>query len=173
MSTPAATVHISVPDETAVPVPVPVALSLAAVARTYVQAGATPCARRIRRAGVEAFRRRFGDLQGWRAASVAERRQVRTEVASFAGRAVIACGVAVDVDFVVASGCRWGKYLRDAYPQQADTFQAQACSLGFCDREIGRMWAWLAKICVVTGTSPQGLGGVTKVTDVVWACRVG
>ncbi len=159
MSTPAATVHISVPDETAVPVPVPVpvALSLAAVARTYVQAGATPCARRIRRAGVEAFRRRFGDLQGWRAASVAERRQVRTEVASFAGRAVIACGVAVDVDFVVASGCRWGKYLRDAYPQQADTFQAQACSLGFCDREIGRMWAWLAKICIVTGRGPEGL----------------
>ncbi|HET7475853.1 MAG TPA: site-specific integrase [Dermatophilaceae bacterium] len=86
-----------------------------------------------------------------------ERRKVRTEVASFAGHAVIACGVAVDVEFVVASRCRWGKYLRDAHPQQTEAFEAQAASLGFCRKEIGRMWSWLAKICVVVGKSPEGL----------------
>ena len=159
MSTPATAVHPPAPHGTTVPVPTPTAVapSLAAVAGAYVEAGATEVARRMRQAGVASFERRFGDLQGWRAASVAQRRQVRTEVASFVGHAVIACAFAVDVEFVVASGCRWGKYLRDAYPEQADTFQAHATSLGFCDTEIARMWTWLAKICVVTGTSPQGL----------------
>lgn len=130
---------------------------LAVVANRYVSLGTTPAARRIRQAGVSGFLRRFGDLDRWRAAPVAERRHVRTEVASFAGHAVVACGLAVDVDFAVASGCRWGKYLRDAHTGQADRFQAQAASLGFCAKEIERMWSWLAKICIVTGTSPEGL----------------
>lgn len=63
---------------------------------------------------------------------------------------MIACAFPVDVEFAVASGCRWGKYLRDAYPGQADRFHAQAASLGFCAKEIERMWSWLAKICIVT-----------------------
>lgn len=137
--------------------PAPVALSSAAVANRYVHLATTPAARRARQAGVTGFLRRFGDLGGWRDAPVAERRQVRTEVMSFVGHAVVACGLAVDVEFVVASSCRWGKYLRDAYSEQADRFEEQAASLGFCPNEIGRMWAWLAKICIVTGASPQGL----------------
>ncbi len=87
-------------------------VSLPAAADRYVQRGSTPAARRTRRAGVAGFLRRFGDLEGWRATPVAQRRQVRTEVMSFVGHAVVACAVAVDVDFAVASGCRWGKYLR-------------------------------------------------------------
>ncbi len=82
---------------------------------------------------------------------------MRTEVASFVGHVVIICGMAVDVEFVVASGCRWGRYICDAYPDQTGTFHAQAASLSFCDREIDRMWSWLAKICVTGGTSPEGL----------------
>ena len=93
MSTPATAVHPPAPHGTTVPVPTPTAVapSLAAVAGTYVEAGATEVARRMRQAGVASFERGFGDLQGWRAASVAQRRQVRTEVASFVGHAVIAC----------------------------------------------------------------------------------
>ncbi|MEI2648007.1 MAG: site-specific integrase [Dermatophilaceae bacterium] len=137
--------------------PTPVLLTLATVANGYVTLGVTPPARRIRQAGVSGFQRRFGDLDRWRATPVEQRRRVRTEVASLVGHAVIARAFPVDVEFTVASGCRWGKYLRDAYPHQADTFERQASSLGFCDKEIGRMWAWLAKICVATGTSPEGL----------------
>jgi len=157
--------------------PEPVPLSLATVANRYVSLGATPTARRIRGAGVSGFQRRYGDLAGWRTASVAERRQVRTEVASFVGHTVIACAFPVDVEFAVASGCRWGKYLRDAYPGQADRFHAQAASLGFCAKEIERMWSWLAKICIVTGTSPDQLGpqeyheARTAVHDAVIASR--
>ena len=130
---------------------------LATAADRYIALGSSPGARRIRLSGVAGFRRRFGDLEGWRASPVAERRQVRTEIASFVGYVVIACAFPVDVEFAVASGCRWGKYLRDAYPDQTCIFEEQAASLGFCDKEIDRMWSWLAKICVATGASPQDL----------------
>jgi integrase len=135
----------------------PVASSLTDAAGAYLHAAPTPVTLRNRRAGVVGFTHKFGDLARWRAAPVTERRQVRTEVASFVGHAVIACAFPVDLDFAVASGCRWGKYLRDAYPEQAEVFEAQAGSLGFCPKEIGRMWSWLAKICITTGTSPEGL----------------
>lgn len=168
-----AAVRRTAPDHAAVEVP----SSLAAVANRYVHLGTTPGARRIRQAGVVGFTRLFGDLEGWAAASIAQRRQVRTEVASFAGHAVIACRFAVDVEFVVASGCRWGRYLRGAYPDQAGLFQEQAASLGFCAKEIGLMWAWLAKICITTGTSPEDLTATqypqarTAVHDTVIAHR--
>lgn len=127
-------------------------------AGAYLAGAATPAARKGRRVGMVGFTRRFGDLDGWHAAPVSTRRSVRTEVASFVGYMVIACHVAVDVEFVIASGCRWGKYVRTAYPKQADQFATQAISLGFCDKEIGRMWSWLAKICIATGRSPEQLG---------------
>jgi integrase len=150
MSTPAASVH----DRSRPPIARP---SLAEVAHGYVDAGPTPAARRCRQGGVHGFTRRFGDLAGWSAATVATRRQVRTEVMSFAAHAIVACGLAVDPSFVVTSGCRWGKYIRDAHPNQATTFAAQAASLGFCDKEIHRMWAHLAKICVIAGAGPEQL----------------
>ena len=54
MSTPATAVHPPAPHGTTVPVPTPTAVapSLAAVAGTYVEAGATEVARRMRQAGV-------------------------------------------------------------------------------------------------------------------------
>lgn len=153
MSIASATIHTPVGQPPAEPVP----SSLTQAADAYLDSALTPASLRNRRAGVVGFAGRFGDLHGWAVTPVAERRHVRTEVASFAGHAVIACGLAVDVEFVVASGCRWGKYLRDAYPVQAQSFEAQAASLGFCSNEVGRMWSWLAKICVVVGKSPQAL----------------
>ena len=153
MSVATAIVHARVEQ----PMSEPGSTSLADRAGAYLREARTPVTLRTRRAGVAGFQRQFGDLDSWRAAPVTERRQVRTEVASFAGHAVIACGFPADVEFVIASGCRWGKYLRDAYPDQADQFEEQAASLGFCANEIGRMWSWLAKICVTTGTSPERL----------------
>jgi integrase len=131
--------------------------TMPAFAEAYIAAGESMASRKTRRAGVVGFTTGFGDLHGWLGASVADRRAVRTEVASFVGHAVVACRVSVDVEFVVASGCRWGRYITVAHPEQAEQFHAQAASLGFCHKEIGRMWSWLAKICIVTGTSPATL----------------
>ncbi len=131
--------------------------SLSAVAEAYVREGATEAARRGRSAGVAGFTRRFGDLQGWTREPVRARRAVRTEVSSFVAHAVLRCGLVVDPLFVVSSGCRWGLYVRDAYPLEATVFEEQAASLGFSDKEIGRMWAHLAKICVIAGNSPDQL----------------
>ena len=149
-----ATAHVSDPVQPLQP-PGPVSFEVAA--RAYLDAAATPAARKGRRAGMVGFTRQFGDLDGWRATSIDARRSVRTEVASFVGHVILACQVPVDVEFVIASGCRWGTYVRTAYPDQADQFVTQAVSLGFCDKEIGRMWSWLAKICIATGASPDQL----------------
>ncbi len=78
-------------------------------------------------------------------------------MSSFVAHAVLRCGLVVDPLFVVSSGCRWGRYVWDAYPLEATVFEEQAASLGFCDKEFGRMWAHLAKICVIAGTSPDQL----------------
>ncbi|MGC0273370.1 tyrosine-type recombinase/integrase [Pseudactinotalea sp. Z1739] len=112
---------------------------------------------KCRRLGVAGFIGAFGDLTGWAATSTTARREVRTEVMSFAAYAIVRCQVPVDVDFVVASGCRWGIYIRDAYPEQATEFDEQAASLGFCSKETGRMWSYLAKICIIAGTAPGEL----------------
>lgn len=140
------------------PSPAPLVVpSLDAVAQAYVAAGCTPAARKFRRAGVAGFIHRFGDLDGWGAAPVRARRGVRTEVMSFAAHAIVRGHLPVDPIFVVTSGCRWGKYVRDAYPDQATAFDDQAANLGFCGKEIERMWAYLAKICVIAGDSPDQL----------------
>src|SRR5690606_26814500 len=131
--------------------------SLEEFAGAYVAAGATPAARKCRRIGVARFMAVFGDLTGWAEASIAARRAVRTEVMSFAAHAIVRCHLPVDVDFVVASGCHWGIYIRDAYPAQAAEFDQQAASLGFCATETGRMWSYLARICIITGTAPDQL----------------
>lgn len=154
-----------------------VAPSLVAVAEAYVAAGDAPAARRCRRAGVVGFTGRFGDLDGWLSAPVPARCGVRTEVMSFAAHAIVRCHVPVDPTFVVTSGCRWGKYVRDAYPGQAATFAGQAADLGFGGTEIRRMWAYLAKICVVAGEAPDQLSpgsyqnARTAVHDAVIAVR--
>lgn len=137
--------------------PAPLVPSLESIARSYAAAGATAAARRARQSGVAGFTRRFGDLAGWAAAPVADRRSVRTEIMSFTAHAIVACHVPVDPAFVVASGCRWGRYVRSAYSVEATTFDTQAASLGFCAKETERMWAYLAKICVIAGQGPEQL----------------
>ncbi len=120
---------------------------------------------------------RFGDLDGWVTAPVTVRRSVRTEVMSFVVHAIVRCHLPVDPTFVVTSGCRWGKHVRQAYPGQAATFDAQAADLGFCGKEIERMWAYLAKICVIAGEGPHQLTAATyqdprtAVHDAVIAAR--
>lgn len=127
------------------------------VAAAYICAGDSVAARKCRTAGVTGFKRQFTDLEGWTRSPVEQRRAVRTEVMSFAAHAAVRCRVPVDPTFVVASGCYWGKYIVGAYPDDASTFTAQAASLGFCEREIGRMWTHLARICLITGTGPADL----------------
>lgn len=124
-------------------------------AAAYLAAGSSEASCKSRRGGAAGFRARFGDLAGWLAASVQQRRDVRDEVTAFVGHALVACAIPVDVEFVVASGCRWGRYITAAYPEQHERFHAQASSIGFCHKEIERMWAWLSKICITTGTSPE------------------
>ena len=98
-----ATAHVPTPDQ---PLEPPGPASFDEAAGAYLAATATPAARKGRRVGVVSFTRRFGDLDGWRAAPVSTRRSVRTEVASFVGYIILACQVPVDVEFVIASGCR-------------------------------------------------------------------
>lgn len=123
----------------------------------YITAGATEAARKCRRLGVIGFRRAFGDLDGWNRSAVPVRRGVRTEVASFAAHAAVATGLQVDPAFVVTSCCRWGSYVRAAYPAQYALFASQAGDLGFCTKEVGRMWTHLSRIAVIAGTSPAAL----------------
>lgn len=100
---------------------------------------------------------RFGDLAGWASTSVQARRDVRTEVTSFAAHAVVRTRSVVDAEFVVASGCRWGHYLAAAGPDQHQQFRSQSAELGFCEKETGRMWVHLARICLIAGAAPGEL----------------
>jgi integrase len=129
--------------------------TLESAANAYISAGTTEQGRACRRRGVVGFLNRYEDLASWSALGVDERRQTRSDVMAFAGHALVHCHVPVDVEFVVASGCRWGKYVTDAYPDQAIRFAEQAASLGFCHTETRRMWAYLSKICLITGAAPE------------------
>lgn len=151
--------------------------TLDSAARLYVEAGASENGRQCRRRGVAGFRNRYTDLDSWLALPVPERRRTRSDVMAFVGHALVHCRVAVDAVFVVASGCRWGKYVADAYPEQAARFGQQAASLGYCRQETQRMWAYLAKICMITGTPPDQITALVytdarrQVHDTVIAMR--
>jgi hypothetical protein len=145
-----------VPNRASAPSPTPLP-TLQSAAGAYIGVGTTERGRACRRRGVVGFIRRFGDLASWTAASVEERRSARSDAMAFAGHALVHCHVPVDVTFGVTSGCRWGEYIADAYPDQTAKFSAQAADLGFCENEIHRMWAYLAKICMVNGTAPDEL----------------
>lgn len=132
-----------------------VAPTLESAARAYIEAASGEAGRRCRRRGVVGFINRYGDLAAWLALPVHERRDTRSDQVAFAGHALVHCGVPVDPVFVVTSGCRWGKYVADAYPDQVVRFGEQSASLGYCQQETHRMWAYLAKICMTTGTAPD------------------
>lgn len=127
------------------------------VVADYVAAGEGEVCRKGRRLAAQRFIRRFGDLSGWNNARVEHRREVRTEVMSFAAHAAIATGLPVTPAFVAQSCCRWGIYVRDAFGGQHEKFTAQALELGFTAAQSRRMWTHLARICVIAGTSPDGL----------------
>ncbi|MFT4081583.1 MAG: tyrosine-type recombinase/integrase [Nocardioides sp.] len=129
--------------------------TLDSAAGSYIDAAAGESGRRCRRRGVVGFINRYRDLDSWLALPVEERRGTRSDVMAFVGHALVHCGVLVDPDFVITSGCRWGKYVADAYPDQVARFADQAASLGYCRQETHRMWAYLAKICMITGTGPD------------------
>ena len=131
--------------------------AFAAAAAAYVQGAQGPAGARYRRHGITAFMARFGSLAGWDAAPVAERVGARSEFVSFAAFAAIHTGFALDPTYVVASGCRWGKYQAAANQQVADEFFSQATTLGFAAREIRSMWSHLARISTIAGTPPQDL----------------
>ena len=134
---------------------------LGEVIDAYIAGGAAAAARKGRRLAAARFARMFGDLEGWRSASIQQRRQVRTEVMSFAAHAVIATQTPVDAAFVAQSRCHWGIYVHDAYPEQHQRFTAQATELGFSLRQCQRMWSHLARICVVSGLAPEQLTAAT------------
>lgn len=129
--------------------------TLDSAADAYTDAAAGEAGRRCRRGGVVGFINRYGDLDSWLALPVQDRRDTRSDQMGFIGHALVHCGVRVDPVFVVTSGCRWGKYVTDAYPDQAAKFTDQAASLGYCRQETHRMWAYLAKICMIAGTAPD------------------
>ena len=142
----------SAPPTPAAPLAAP---TLDSAARAYIDAAAGEGGRRCRRRGAVGFINRYGDLDSWLALPVQERRDTRSDVMAFAGHALVHCHVPVDPVFVITSGCRWGKYVADAYPDQIAKFAEQAASLGYCRQETHRMWAYLAKICMITGTAPD------------------
>jgi len=140
-----------------VSVEVSVMTAFAAAADAYVQGAQGPGGARCRRHGVTAFMARFGSLTGWDAAPVAERVGARSEIVSFAAFAAIHTGFVLDPLYVVASGCRWGKYQAAAHPQVAAEFFSQATTLGFSTSEVRSMWSHLARIATIAGTAPQDL----------------
>jgi len=127
------------------------------VAEEYVRAGDGDASARCRRQGVTRFIRSFGTLAAWNAAPAAARMRVRTEVVSFAAFAAVRTRLPVEPIYVVASGCRWGKYQAAAYPAEAAGFHSQAMDLGFCGREVDRMWAHLSRIAMIAGAAPHEL----------------
>lgn len=145
----------TLPSTTPAPTAPLVVPTLDSAARAYITAAAGESGRRCRSRGVVGFTNRYRDLASWLALPVQERRDTRSDVMAFAGHALVHCHVPVDPVFVITSGCRWGKYIADAYPDQAAKFTEQAASLGYCQQETHRMWAYLAKICMTTGTAPD------------------
>ena len=131
--------------------------ALEEVTASYIAAASSSASAKGRRLAAQRFGRLFGDLDGWNHASVEQRRQVRTEVMSFAAHAAIASSLPVTPDFVSQSCCHWGIYIADAYPEQRDRFTTQALELGFTTAQSRRMWSHLARICVIAGTSPDAL----------------
>ncbi|EEN86468.1 tyrosine-type recombinase/integrase [Rhodococcus qingshengii] len=126
-------------------------------ARTYVHAVTNAHAHRTRLRAVLRFEDRFGDLGAWNALPVSARMAASDIVRAFVAFAAVFESVAVDAIYVVQSSSKWGAHLAEREPVAASTFRTQATSLGFCEREAGKMWSKLAQICVIAGATTEAL----------------
>ena len=110
-----------------------------------------------RQRAVRLFQAEFADLADWASRPVATRMAAAVAARAFASFAATRAGMPVDAAYVVASASKWGLHVADRDPGQAVGFRTQAASLGFGPQEITRMWCKLAQICVITGTTPDGI----------------
>ncbi|MGS0684541.1 tyrosine-type recombinase/integrase [Nakamurella sp. GG22] len=126
-------------------------------ASAYQSAKVPPRGSDDRRRAARQFTAELGDLQRWRAASVADRLAATERARAFANFAVVHAAVSVEADYVVAAASKWGRHVGDRDPAQAARFRLQAASLGFERLEVDKMWSKLAQICVITGRTPETL----------------
>jgi hypothetical protein len=115
--------------------------------------------RNARRSTVAGYRREFGDLTGWGAASLGHRLGVHVDIRTLVAFLITAIGFPVDAGYVRASGSWWGHYATDVHPQFADIFYRAATTIGFTDIQVRSQWRTLAKISATTGIEPQVLPG--------------
>ncbi|MBC7595366.1 MAG: tyrosine-type recombinase/integrase [Kineosporiaceae bacterium] len=126
-------------------------------ADAYVEAGANAQAHNDRLRAVARFDDQFGDLSRWRSMSVAERMATDDGVRAFVAFAAVFAMIAVDAVYVVTAASKWGAHVARREPVAEVTFAQQSTSLGFCQRAAKRMWAKLAQICVIAGTTTDAL----------------
>jgi integrase len=125
----------------------------------FIAVGVTVAARRARTFDVRRFEERFGDLAGWRRASLRERLAAPLAVRSYVGWAVVATATAVDADYVTAVSTTWGARLAARHPCAHRVFQETAADLGFDPSETSKMWSALAKVSVIAGATPDVIAG--------------
>jgi integrase len=153
--------------------------SLEQAAAAYIAAGRGDSGAKCRRHGVARFLASFETLTAWASTPAPDRIGLRSDLVSFAAFAAVHTRTPLDPEYVVTSGCRWGKYHAKAHPTQAAEFLSQATSLGFCDREVDRMWAHLSRIATIAGVAPHELTSAQYATarvlfhDTVIAVRGG
>ena len=123
----------------------------------YVDGGVNAQAHNDRLRAVARFAGQFGDLSCWQSMSVAERMAADDGVRAFVAFAAVFDMIAVDAVYVVTAASKWGTHVARREPVAEATFAQQSTSLGFCPREAKRMWAKLAQICVIAGTSTDAL----------------
>ncbi len=124
-------------------------------AERYEKAGTSANGSKCRRLAAAQFTVLFGDLTRWRRLPTNERLGAPIDVRSYVAFAVVHARLAVDAEYVVRSASKWGAHQRDLDPVTAAGFRAEAISLGFIERESDKMWAKLAQIAVIAGTSPS------------------
>lgn len=124
----------------------------------FVEAGTGDVGRRDRRQAGERFARIFGGIAAWNSDPIEVRLAAPDPVRSFAAFAAVAAQVPVPADYVIKASSQWGAHHERRDPLTAASFRQDALELGFCERETAKMWAKLAQICVITGTTPALIG---------------
>ena len=125
----------------------------------FIDVADSAAGRNARRSTVAGYRRVFGDLTGWGAASLGRRLGVHVDIRTLVAFLITAVGFPVDAGYVRASGSWWGHCATDLHPQFADIFHRAAITIGFTDAQVRSQWRTLAKISATTGIEPQVLPG--------------